>query len=161
MDIRNLRRACDRHLRGLELPQGAMTMDSLAAHVAARRGRPLRLQPQSMGSSGVSGAWVPGGKVDYVFYESDTSRRHQIQIVAHELGHMVSGHSPALHGSLAQVARLAPGAALHMMARNGYSDDQEREAEYMADLLVAYLDASTDPPPSDPVTAALQHRPAG
>jgi len=161
MDIKALRRRCEQHLRDLALPHEEMTIEGMAAHVAARRGRPMHLEPFGMGSSGLSGAWVPGDQADHVFYEADTSRRHQVQIIAHELGHMVCGHAPALHGPVSGVALLAPGAAQHMLARNAYTDDQEREAEHMADLLVAYLDSSADPPPADPVTAALQHRPAG
>jgi hypothetical protein len=74
---------------------------------------------------------------------------------------MVCDHSPALHGTIGQIVALAPGAALHMLGRDGYSDDQEREAEHMADLLVGRLDSRTVVAPTDPVAAALQHRTAG
>jgi IrrE N-terminal-like domain len=155
---RELRRECERQLKALRLPSEDMTIDRLAAHVANGRGRALHLRPLAMGSSGISGAWIPGRSADHVFYEADTSRRHQVQIIAHELGHIICAHEPALHGSLADVARLAPGAAERMMGRDAYSDQQEREAEHMADLLVGYLDAVAAPRAPDPVQAALEHR---
>jgi hypothetical protein len=161
MTSRPIRRACEQKLRHLDLPAGPLTVDGLAGHVAARRERPLHLRGLSMVGSGVSGAWIPTDKADYVFYESDTTPRHQAQIIAHELGHMVCDHSPALHGTIDQIVALAPGAALHMLGRDGYSDDQEREAEHMADLLVGRLDSTADPAPADPVAAALQHRTTG
>jgi hypothetical protein len=161
MNDRAVRRTCEKRLRELWLPAAAPTVEQLVEHVAARRGRPVQLLPMALGGSGVSGAWIPGERQDHVFFEVATSRWHQTQIIAHELGHMICGHTPALHASIAQVASVLPVAARHMLARDAYSDDQEREAEHMADLLVAHLDGAAAPPPPDPVSAALQHRALG
>jgi hypothetical protein len=161
MNDRTTRRDCERRLRELRVPPGAPSVEAIVEHVARQRGRPVELLPMSLGGSGVSGAWIPGAERDHVFFEASTSRRHQVQIIAHELGHMICGHRPALHASIAQVASVLPVAARHMLARDAYDDLQEREAEHMADLLVGHLDTSTAPRPVDPVSAALQHRPLG
>lgn len=140
--IRSVRRACHRRIRAFEVPADVRTIDALVDAVARRRGRPIRLHAMDLARSGVTGAWIPGASCDYVFYEVKTSVRHRAQIVAHELGHMICGHQPAVHAEADRRQLTMPVAAAHMLARDAYDDEQELAAEQTADLLLERLDGS-------------------
>ncbi|NHC47144.1 hypothetical protein [Motilibacter aurantiacus] len=144
---RSLRHRCETRLRQLALPDVVTSMVDVVDHVERLRERPVRLRPLSLPPGGPTGAWVATSELDYVFYERDTSPRHQAQIIAHELGHMTSGHRSSPAAVLAPLL-LAPGAATVMLAREAYATDEEREAEQMADLLVAYVEASMERAPA-------------
>jgi hypothetical protein len=154
---KQLRRSCEQRLRSLRLPPDAADMRTVVAHLAATRDRPIHLRGVEMPPAGPSGAWLPTGDADYVFYESGTTPRHQTQIVAHELAHLVSGHTAAAHGRLVLLPLLAERAADIMLTREAYSSDEEREAEQLADLLVAHIErAANRPPEPDAFSAALR-----
>jgi hypothetical protein len=139
---RSVRRTCERRLRELDLPADAVTVEDIVQVIGVRRGRAVHLEAMNMSASGLTGAWLPAASADYIFYESDTSARHQAQIVAHELGHMIAGHRPALHLAGGGLGTTLAAATAHMMARNAYDDRQEEEAEHLADLLLSWLDTS-------------------
>jgi hypothetical protein len=137
---RTLRRQCETRVRALELSSDIGTMTDVVRHVAHTRHRPIRLLGLEFPSGGPSGAWMATRSTDYLFYERGTSARHQAQIIAHELGHMISGHTASPSQALAPLL-IAPDAARVMLLRADYPSEIEREAEQMADLPVAYVDS--------------------
>ena len=158
MDKR-LRRISEQRLRELRLPADTAEMASVVEHLAAVRGRPICLRALDMPPGGPSGAWLPTDSADYVFYEATTTRHHQTQIVAHELAHLVCGHTAAAHGRFVPLPLEAGRAADIMLTRAAYSSDEEREAEHMADLLVDHIEMAADRPlEPDAFSAALRRR---
>src|SRR4051812_32325113 len=93
---RTLRKRCEDRLRAVALGDAA-TIEDLVDVVARIRSRPVCLHAVDLPPGGPTGAWVATGQQDYLFYERRTSPRHQTQIIAHELGHMLFDHhsSPA------------------------------------------------------------------
>ena len=84
-------------------------LEAFRAVVAARRGRPLILQPVPGLSAGAPcGLWISVPTADYVCYDPDTSRLHAEHIVLHELGHMLSGHRTGIDAGGGALARLVP-----------------------------------------------------
>jgi hypothetical protein len=154
-----VRRRCETRLRELQLPVTVMRMTDVAAYLSDRRGRPIHLHALAFPSGGPTGAWIATRSIDHIFYESNTSPRHQDQILGHELGHLTSGHESSPVAALAPLL-LAPAAASVILARQAYLDEQEVEAEQMADLLVTFVERSSRQPAT--VTAleqALRHNP--
>jgi len=151
----------DRHLairqlvRALGLDSSAASIESVAASVGTSMGRRVVLRPSALDPHGVSGAWLEMQDEDVILFETTTSPRHQAQIIAHELGHMVCGHAGTAQPAGWHQLDLAAGAADHMLARHGYEDTDERDAELVADLLLAHVDTASTSAPTDPVTAAL------
>jgi hypothetical protein len=142
-------------VRALGLNSHVNSIESMARSVSLTRSRPIRLQAQGLRPLGVSGAWLLMADQDLILFESETSRRHQAQIVAHELGHMLCGHPgaqlPQTNGNVDFLDR----AARHMLARHGYEATDERDAEIVADLLLEHVDSTSRVAPTDPVASAL------
>lgn len=131
------RRRCEAVLRQLDLAGGA-EIESLRTQVEALQGRPLKL-------IGVRdrdlpcGMWVRTAETDLVFYAETTTPAHQRHIIAHELAHILLGHSGAelteqAGGLLFQ--RIEPATVARVLSRSEYDTGAEREAELLATLLL-------------------------
>ncbi|MGA5301055.1 hypothetical protein ACPCHT_14065 [Nucisporomicrobium flavum] len=145
-----LRKRCELLLQGMPIPQ-PFDLDAFCAVVAARRGRPLTLQPTPGLSAGAPcGLWISVPTADYVFYDPDTSRLHAEHIVLHELAHMLSGHTTKLDVSGGALARLVPDldprTVRTVLGRVSYTTSQEREAEMLASLIRARAAEPVAPP---------------
>lgn len=93
-DLKRLRRACERRLDGLPIPQ-PFDLDVFATTVQKQRGgRRMHILPLPIPASEVSpyGMWIATRDEDFILHEPHTSPLHRIQIVLHELGHMFLGH---------------------------------------------------------------------
>ena len=138
MDLASLRRRCERRLRSLELPV-PFDAHAFSADLASRRGRPIYLHPIAS-RDGPWGLWVATPSADFIFFEEATSPLHQQHIILHELSHLVCDHTPlpvtdpALHELL--LPNLAPGAIQRVLRRVAYSNEDEREAELLASLIL-------------------------
>ncbi|MEU8774425.1 hypothetical protein [Streptomyces sp. NPDC048606] len=125
----SLRKRCEVILGHMDLAP-PLSLDTLCARIAERRGRPIRLHPlpEEAAASGVCGLWVGTDTVDHVFYEDRTTPLHREHIVLHELGHILFGHH-SLDGEESD------GHAPVVLGRTDYSTRQEREAEMLASMI--------------------------
>jgi hypothetical protein len=162
MELKTLRRRCEARLRELDLP-APFSARAFSHSLAARRGRPIRLQPLES-PAGLTGAWVATTTADYIFYEEATSPLHQRHIILHELSHLLCGHDavPVLETEFSQL--LLPDLQADMvervLRRAAYSNEEEQEAELLASLILERVAASPPPdaPALDPDAAALLSR---
>ncbi len=157
MSLRRLQRRCEARLRDLTLPDH-LTVEGLRSVVAEMRGRPVHLlaMPSGLADPQLCGLWVATDAADYVFVAPATSPVHRDAITLHELAHIVCGHDAQAQspdeGFAALVPSLSSDVVHLMMARAGYGNEQEREAELMSSLLLARL--RTPSTPSTPPAAA-------
>jgi len=127
-------------LRELDLPEAA-SLDALVRHIAHVRQRPIELVPVALGTSMPSGLWLALGDTDIVVYDAATAPRHRDHIIAHEVSHILCGHtltsSPEHQaGTGALFPDLDPALVRAMLSRCTYRDEDEIEAEVMAFLLL-------------------------
>jgi hypothetical protein len=140
-DLRRLRRRCMRLVRDIKVPV-PFDAEALCRVVGDRIGHPIRLLASEMPADGPSGLVISGTRAHYLCYDSGTRPLHQQHIIAHELGHLIAGHTagqvedadPAGPGLL---STLDPGVVRRALARDaGYDRREECEAEIIADLLL-------------------------
>ena len=179
MRSRLIRRRCTAMVRALNLPPDA-DVDRICTHVAEHLGSPIRALPMSLGGV-VSGMTISSDGGYWICYETDTSPRHQLHVLMHELGHLLLGHekdhavteealtlwAPSIDAATAmRHMEIGPGHARH----HRYDKPAEREAETMAQLLmerVAPVVPQTEAPLEGKaaqiaaqIGPALQHLPA-
>jgi hypothetical protein len=101
---------------------------------------------------------------DLIFYEPATSALHKLQIVLHELAHLLLGHGAPDADRPAYATRLLPDTedcednedglgidldqVLHILGRTSYSDNEEKDAELLATILshrILDREATTNP----------------
>jgi hypothetical protein len=125
----------------VDRPSRPLTQADVRDRVQRRRGRPLLLTPMVSGAGWPSGMWVETEDTDLVLFDAATSALHTVDIIAHEIGHMVLGHEGT-------VTRPAPGPAV--MLRTGFADRDEHEAEVFATLVCARIADYRIPVPDEP-----------
>ncbi|MEV6651990.1 hypothetical protein [Streptomyces sp. NPDC051219] len=160
------RARCEAVAATLDIPR-PFDLDVLCARIAAQRGRPLRLVALEGAPDGSMpcGVWVATSTADLIFYEPATSALHKLQIVLHELAHLLLGHGAPDAEQPAYAGRLLgegagtgnPGTenastenldedddldldldleqVLHILGRTSYSDGEEKDAELLATIL--------------------------
>jgi hypothetical protein len=143
---RILRRICHDRLdqlrdAGLEVPvpfDGPELCRRIGQHV----GREVRLTTVPM-PTGHSGLTFLLRDTYVVAVESRTSQIHRDHILAHEIGHLIFGHEPMdvaddeVAGTL--FPSVSPALVRLVLARTataGYTEDEEKEAEVMATILL-------------------------
>ena len=108
-------------------------MDAFCTHLVQCRGRAIELVPAALGGD-LTGLWVPMAGADVVFYEQATTPLHQQHIQLHEIGHLLCDHPHAPGAET--LRRLMPHLDLdrleYLLARSGYEEAAEREAEWFA-----------------------------
>ncbi|MCC9312367.1 hypothetical protein LN042_35835 [Kitasatospora sp. RB6PN24] len=128
----------------IEVPK-PFHLERFCDSVARQRRRPLRLVPlqNAAGQDLPCGLWIGLPAVDLVFYEAGAAPILKTQIVLHEISHMLLDHGapatdvPALPGLTAdEELGLDTDRVLALLARNGYTDRQEADAEALATLLL-------------------------
>ncbi|SDY05281.1 hypothetical protein SAMN05421504_104351 [Amycolatopsis xylanica] len=147
-----IRARCTKLLRELGLRR-TFTTEQLIGKLAESRGRPIHLDPVRFPSPGPCGLWVATDQADYILYEADTSKPHQEHIIVHELAHMVCGHHA--HEKTQLFPDVAPELVRAVLARKGYSETHEREAELMASFLLGRVEPEPDRPEPSRAVAAL------
>jgi len=113
---------------------------ALVEHLSRRRCRPIHLVPLALGATQPSGFSLLLPAMDVVIYEADTGRTHQEHIIAHELAHIMCGHTSTTPVD-EEVARLLfpnldPGLVRDMLNRADCGDELELEAEIMASVIL-------------------------
>lgn len=171
MYITRRRARCEAAADVVAIPR-PFDLDALCEGIAARRGRPLRLVALegAPDSSMPCGVLVATESADLIFYEPATSALHKLQIVLHELAHLLLGHGgpdserPAYATRLLPVAKDGPDTeddeddeddlgidldqVLHILGRTSYSDNEEKDAELLATILshrILDREATTNP----------------
>lgn len=138
---RRMRRHCARLVRDIKVPV-PFDAAALCREVGDRLGQPIHLIPVEMPADGPSGLVISGSRAHYLCYDSGTRPLHQQHIIAHELGHLIAGHTSGRAEDLdagvpALLSTLDPGVVRQALARDaGYDRREEAEAEMIADLLL-------------------------
>lgn len=111
--------------------------------------------------SSITGACVPFGDQDVIYHQPWATGLHRTQIVLHEIAHLVCGHVsheaglPKALVATGLLDQIEPEAFAHMFARHdNYGDDQEREAEVLASLMLQYA-INHAPSAADPLVNRL------
>lgn len=156
MPKKSRRTRCEAVAREVDIPR-PFDLDAFCAHIAAQRGRPLRLVPLEGVPDAATpcGVWVATHSADLIFYEPATSSVHKLHIVLHEVAHLLLGHGAPDREHPGYVTRLLSGGQepladrtdlddldeldldqlLHILGRTSYTDGQERDAELLATIL--------------------------
>ena len=91
---RDVRDALDSVRALLPLP---WDIDVFVQRLGVARDRQIDLVPWTFeGAGGPSGIFIPSAAADYVFFDAAASPGRREQIIGHELGHLLLGHSPLL-----------------------------------------------------------------
>lgn len=139
MGYRRLRGICQRRLNGLDLPE-LHDIRTFCAALAESRGRMITLVPITGGDAGIWGMWAATASADVIFYRSSISPLHREHLVLHEISHMLCDHAPAMASdaewATTLLPSLNPAMVRRVLARSGYHDHQEREAELLASLIL-------------------------
>ncbi|RZQ60607.1 CUE domain-containing protein [Amycolatopsis suaedae] len=177
MRERALRRRCRQLLTDLDI-RPPLDVTELCRKVGEQRGRPIRLIAHPIPVPGPFGVWIADEDADYVIYQEKTTKSHQGHIILHELGHMIAGHRPGADDELLMAELLAPAepepaelserfpdldpeAVRRALRRSSYDNDQEREAETVATIILEWasvLDRVAPRTSGDPMETALADR---
>lgn len=132
------------------------SIDVFVERLATSRGRAIVLVPWDFPASEQepSGLWIPTRKADYVFYAKSASPSRREQIIGHELGHLLLDHVPDLGDAPAELVSaiapsLSPELARRFLARTGYDEPQEAQAEDFGTRLARAGRAKRPPEPND------------
>lgn len=135
--------------RNVPLPS-PWNLSAYLASVAAHRGRSISLQTVPAGTLadiGCRGAglWVARGHDDIIVYDASATDRNADHIILHEIGHMLFGHgkngtaaTPIAPTLAALLPSISPAAIKHVLGRNDFGTDRERDAEVFADMTLVY-----------------------
>ena len=121
-------------------------------NVARERGRPIHIVDFEFDAeSKISGAWRSGDEDDTILVPATASSLRREAIVAHEIAHMMLGHTPA---DLGFVGEAAVAGVMSMMLvadsdlarkflfRHAYDEVAEADAEQLATLIISAITAS-------------------
>ncbi|WP_435593091.1 hypothetical protein [Nocardia sp. bgisy118] len=123
------------------------------------------MDTSALGAAGCgtgSGLWIARRNDDIIVYDRDTSAWHAQHIVLHEIGHMLLEHDRQPSRQVDELrdtalTMLMPSISgdsiQHVLGRNAYGDDNERDAESFADM--ALLHATQPPPPASSMRRTL------
>ncbi len=138
---RELHQFCSSVIRDLELPR-PFSAKALCEELAAKSERRIYLHPYEavgVGADAPCGAWIATAQADHIFFEQRTSKYHQEQIILHEIGHLLCGHSlQEVSEKMLGESSLPdePGGVRGALMRTSYSTQQEKEAELVASMLL-------------------------
>lgn len=110
------------------------TVDTMVDSVATHIGSAIRIRDVHLEIDAPCGLWLALGKVNYIFVDA-RSHVHRDHIILHELAHMICGHSQGQLDLAGFLPDIDPGRIHTALARSGYSDRQEAEAEIMATVI--------------------------
>ncbi|MFC3453381.1 ImmA/IrrE family metallo-endopeptidase [Amycolatopsis speibonae] len=132
-------RRCERIASAVRLPD-PFDVTTLFGEVAAMRGRPIELVALDARPGAPCGVLAATDRADYIFYTRDTSPLHQRHILLHELGHLLCGHVEGEMLPETVAAMVTPSLSVDLvrrvLGRTTYAQEQEKEAELVASLLM-------------------------
>ena len=121
------------------------SIEALTERLGTQRAKPIRLVAWTFPADPdvPTGLWVATDQADYVFYDAGASPARREQIIGHELGHLLLGHTPRLSEALdGLIEALAPSVSPELarqvlaMARTGYAEAEEAAAELFGTSLL-------------------------
>lgn len=123
--------------------------DAFIAALSTHRGRPIELRGVRSSDhselygdlqSSPCGVWCDCTDKDIILYDLGMTERHLIQVLCHEAAHMILGHSsdqePDEDWLRLLLSDVPPDALRSALGRNLVSNEQESEAELLADLVM-------------------------
>ncbi|WAL74567.1 ImmA/IrrE family metallo-endopeptidase [Kitasatospora sp. YST-16] len=154
----SLRTACEDLLLHLDLPH-RFTEAELIEAVSARVGRRIECEPKAMQESDGCGLRQRYDDREVVFYEQSAPPLLRLQIIAHELGHILFDHAGTVNrADFKTDAQLASEidwmGALGISARTSYNTPEEQEAEFLGSLLVSRMVRERKTPSTRPAAAS-------
>lgn len=97
------------------------------------------LMPRDLPANTPCGMCISTPTADYVFFHTRTSGPHRLQIILHEIGHLLCDHTPSVvldeETSRILAPDLDPGMIRRMLARTHYMREEEAAAEMIATLI--------------------------
>lgn len=120
-------------LDGIDLPS-PFTVDGMVNSVAAHIGGTIQIRDVHLEGDAPCGMWLALGKVNYIFVDA-RSHIHRDHIILHELAHMICGHNNGQMDLAGFLPGIDPSRIHTVLARSGYNDHQEAEAEIMATVI--------------------------
>lgn len=134
---------------------------SLLSRLADQRGRPITLSHWQADPASPSGLWVALTDRDHIIVAADAPPAREAAIICHELGHMLLGHEgpsapTGAHLRAEAAPDISPDVAARFLARHGYENALEREAETFGTLLAAEVARRAGGGPGDLVTDRLR-----
>lgn len=130
--------------------------ETFVANLAETRGRAIKLIPTDTAALAESpcGLWLARDDEDLILHEIGTSDYHIDQIVCHEIGHMLLHHGRTQSASTDKARRdelcrqllpnIDPETVHAVLGRSDYANDQEREAELFASILMIAASEAAD-----------------
>lgn len=160
MKRRQRERALRRGLRAVLVDAGIDTprpITEVCTLLGERRGRPIVPVAWEFDAGDPYGAWLPTNATDWIFYQAATTQAHQAHIIAHELGHLLAGHTP--EGSVSEDIDTGaePPWPRRALRRTSYDTQQERDAEVIATLLLHSAAATVVQPSGTDRARSAQH----
>lgn len=139
--------AVRRHCENLVVELGVsapLDMPALRSAVSRITGRPVAVRVLDMPPGGPYGFFATLDGRDIVHVTSGASADHRNHVELHELAHILLGHHGVempTAGVMDLVPDLDPALVERLLARDGYDDQAEREAELLATMIAC---AATD-----------------
>lgn len=164
---RDLHRRLRKELRSLGM-HPPLDVEELATALGDRRGRPIVLRPLPLEVPGPSGLWLEMPEVDMVVYQQETTRLHQLQIILHELLHIIVAEwegddvaePPAdfVREWAALIPVVDPKLIRRVSLRCSYEDAQECSVELAATIILEWSSVVDELPPlsKDPEVRRVQ-----
>ncbi|MGV9266710.1 ImmA/IrrE family metallo-endopeptidase [Kitasatospora sp. NPDC003701] len=158
MHAKSLRTACEDRLRKLELPH-RFTETELIEAVSAHVGRRIECEPKAMQESDGCGLRQRYDDREVIFYEQNASLLLRLQIIAHELGHILCDHAGTVNRANFKTdeelaAEIDWTGSLGISARTSYDTPEEQEAEHLGSLLVSRMLRERRTPSPRPTAAS-------
>ncbi|MFB7474299.1 regulator component [Kitasatospora sp. NPDC056184] len=150
--------ACEDRLNDLlPLLPHRFTEYELVEAVSTLIGRPIIVEPRDMKGNFACGLRERYSDREVISYEITASPLHRIQIIAHELGHILCRHPGSIRladiPSDEELADSTDWSILGISARTSYETEDEQEAELMASLIIQRMYRATVMPAQRPTAA--------
>ncbi len=164
---RNLHRRLRKELRSLGI-HPPLDVEELAKALGERRGRPIVLRPVPLEVPGPSGMWLEMPQVDIIVYQQETTRLHQLQIILHELLHIIVAEwegdvvaesaADFVEEWAALIPIVDPKLIRRVSLRCSYEDAQECSVELAATIILEWSSVVDALPPlsEDPEVRRVQ-----
>jgi hypothetical protein len=129
-----IRLQCQTVIASLAVPS-PFGLETFRTSLEGQRHRPLVLTATAMPPA-CTGLWISTERADYIFYEQDAAPDEQLQVILHEIGHMVLNHL-GIPFTDPVIARLFPHLDPNVVAAvlagsvssTVYSENEELEAD--------------------------------
>ncbi|MEU0485693.1 hypothetical protein ABZ260_41775 [Streptosporangium sp. NPDC006013] len=123
------------------------TLDAYLQEIQRIRGRPLHMHDLPVEATAVAcGLWIATRKADHIFVAPGAKGVLRVNIVLHEVSHMLLDHGQVggIEEALSRLMKPTIETVEAIAARSRYETREERDAEQLATLI---LMRANEPPP--------------